>query len=92
MENVVTRDGVELRIKMLCISGLKVSESVRTDLRRALSEAIQQIAKSTDFPVLAQELVFGRLSAKLYGSVKKIGPIKRVEIRKSELKESFAQK
>ena len=91
VDDVVTRDGVEMRIKMLCISGLKVSEAVRTDIRRALSECIRQIAKSTDFPVLAQELVFGKLSAKLYNSVKKMGPIKRVEVKKSELKESFTQ-
>ncbi len=91
VDDVVTKDGVEMRIKMLCISGLRVSEAVRTDARKALSAAIKSIAKSTDFPVLVQELAFGKLSAKLYGSVKKLGPIKRVEVKKSEVKENFAQ-
>ncbi len=92
VDDVVTRDGVEMRIKMLCISGLKVSEGVRTDLRKELSAAIRAIAKSTDSSAFMQELVFGKLSAKLYNAVKKMGPIKRVEVRKSELKESFEQK
>lgn len=92
VDDVMTKDGVEMRIKMLCISGLKVSEAVRTDLRKVLSENIKAIAKSTDFPVLVQEIVFGKLSAKLYSGVKKIGPIKRVEIKKTEVKENFSQK
>ncbi len=91
VDDVVTRDGVGVRIKTICISGLKVSESVRADVRRAISQNVKAIAKSTDFPALVQEMVFGKLSAKLYNSIKKMGPIKRVEIRKSEVKESFAQ-
>ncbi|MEM4554945.1 MAG: hypothetical protein QXT25_03795 [Candidatus Anstonellaceae archaeon] len=89
VDDVVTKDGVPMRIKMLCITGLKVSESVRTDVRKALSAAIKSIASATDFPVLSQELAYGKLSSKLFNAVKKIGPIKRVEVRKSEVKESF---
>ncbi|MCX8175548.1 MAG: 30S ribosomal protein S3ae [Candidatus Micrarchaeota archaeon] len=89
IDDVVTKDGVGLRIKSLCISGLKVSESVRRDVRKALSENVKAIAKQTDFPLFVQEIVYGKLSAKLFNAVKQIGPIKRVEIRKSELKEKF---
>lgn len=90
IDDVVTKDGVALRIKSICISGVKVSEGVRADVRKALSASVKALAKATDCQNLVQELVFGKLSAKLYNSVKKIGPIKRVEIRKSELKENFA--
>ncbi len=90
IDDVVTKDGVSLRIKTICISGVKVSEAVRADVRRALSENVKAISKLTDYPTMVQEIVFGKLSAKLYNGVKKIGPIKRVEIRKSELKENFA--
>ncbi|HIH18542.1 TPA: hypothetical protein HA225_01045 [Candidatus Micrarchaeota archaeon] len=90
IDDVVTKDGVHLRIKTICISGLKVSEAVRADVRRVLSENVKAISKQTDYQTLVQEMVFGKLSAKLYNGVKKIGPIKRVEIRKSQLAESFA--
>jgi len=89
VDDVATRDGVGMRIKILCISGLKVSESVRTDLRKAISENVKAIAKATDFPQFVQEIAYGKMSAKLYNAVKKIGPIKRVEVRKSELIENF---
>jgi len=90
VDDVVTRDGVSVRIKSMCISGIKVSEGVRADVRKAISETVKSIAKNTDFPVLAQEMVFGKLSSKIFGAVKKIGPLKRVEIRKSEVLEKFA--
>jgi ribosomal protein S3AE len=50
---------------------------------------VRQLASQMDFATLAQEMVFGKLSAKLYASVKRMGPIKRVEIRKSVVKEVF---
>jgi small subunit ribosomal protein S3Ae len=68
---------------------VKVSENVRTDVRNAISEAVRQIAKQTDFATLVQEMVFGKLAAKVFASIKKIGPLKRLEVRKSEVIESF---
>lgn len=90
VDDVVTKDGVPVRIKSICISGLKVSEAVRSDVRKAISESVRALAKSMDCPMLVQEMVFGKFAAKVYGNVKKIGPIKRVEIRKSQVKETFA--
>ncbi len=89
VDDVVTKDGVGLRIKVICVSGLRVSEGVRADVRKGISEAVRALASQMDYATLVQEMVFGKLSAKIYGTVKKMGPIKRVEIRKSELKESF---
>jgi small subunit ribosomal protein S3Ae len=90
VDDVLTKDGVPFRIKTLCISGVKVSEALRRDVRRAISATVHSLAKSADSSSLVQELVFGKFSAKIFNSIKKIGPLKRVEIRKSELKESFA--
>jgi len=90
VDDVVTKDGVPVRIKSICISGLKVSEAVRSDVRRAISESVRSLAKGMYFAVLVQEMVFGKFAAKVYAGVKRIGPIKRVEIRKSQVKETFA--
>jgi len=89
VDDVRTKDGVDVRIKTICVSGLRVSEAIRTDVRRAISKSVKELAAATDFPTLVQEMVFNKLSAKIYNSIKKIGPIKRVEIRKSEVKETF---
>ncbi len=92
VDDVTTKDGVQLRIKTICVSGLKVSEGVRADVRKTISATVQALAKQTDFPTLVQEMVFGKFSAKIFNAVKKIGPLKRVEVRKSELMENFEQK
>lgn len=89
VDDVITKDGVGVRVKTICISGIKVSESVRCDARRMISEHLTAIAKEMDASTLTQEMVFGKLSAKLFNGIKKIGPIKRVEVRKSEIKETF---
>ena len=91
IDDVVTRDGVPVRIKIICVSGVKVSEGVRADVRKAISATVIQLAKQTDFPTLAQEMIFGKLSAKVFNAVKKIGPLKRIEVRKSEVLETFAK-
>ena len=92
VDDVVTRDGVPVRIKTICVSGVKVSEALRSDARRMISQTVQQLAKQLDFGTLVQEMVFGKFSAKIFNTIKKIGPLKRVEVRKSEVKESFSQK
>ncbi|MCX8198066.1 MAG: 30S ribosomal protein S3ae [Candidatus Micrarchaeota archaeon] len=91
VDDVATKDGVRIRIKTICVSGVKVSESVRTDTRKAISSAIKELAKQSEFSALVQEIVFGKFSAKVFNAIKKIGPLKRVEIRKTEVIESFAK-
>jgi len=91
VDDVTTRDGVQVRLKVMCVSGLKVSEGVRADVRKAISATVQSLVKNMDFNTLVQEMIFGKLSAKIFNSIKKIGPLKRVEIRKSEVKETFTQ-
>ena len=67
------------------LDGINIS-----DCKNYKEAYFKAIAKATEYSQLVQDIVFGKLSAKLYAGVKKIGPIKRVEIRKSELKETFA--
>jgi small subunit ribosomal protein S3Ae len=92
VDDVVTKDGVGVRVKIICVSGLRVSEGVRADVRKGISEAVKALASQMDYATLVQEMVFGKLSAKIYAHVKRMGPIKRVEVRKSELRESFEKR
>jgi small subunit ribosomal protein S3Ae len=89
VDDVTTKDGVGVRVKTICVSGLRVSEAVRADVRKGISDAVRALASQMDYATLVQEMAFGKLSAKIYAHVKKMGPIKRVEIRKSKLRESF---
>jgi ribosomal protein S3AE len=43
-----------------------------------------------DFQQLAQEIIFGKFSATLFNRLKKLCPVKRIEVRKTEIAEKFA--
>lgn len=89
VDDVVSKDGVKIRIKSVAVTAFRISESVRYDLRKAISDNIHALAKELEFNTLVQEILFGKFSAKVFSKIKNITPMRRLEIRKSELAESF---
>ncbi|MFH1306503.1 MAG: hypothetical protein ABIH83_02490 [Candidatus Micrarchaeota archaeon] len=89
IEDVKTTDGHTMRIKSVAVTAFRVSEAVRKDLRKAISQSIQSFGSELTLNTLSQEVLFGKFSAKLFGKVKNITPMRRLEIRKSQLKETF---
>jgi small subunit ribosomal protein S3Ae len=87
--DVKTIDGAQIRLKSVAVSAFKASEATRHDLRAAIEQNIKSIASQMDMNTLAQEVIFGKFSAKVFGKVKNITPMRRLEIRKSELLETF---
>ncbi|NYZ76978.1 hypothetical protein H0O02_01540 [Candidatus Micrarchaeota archaeon] len=87
---VKTKDGAEVRLKIIAVSDSKVSENTRRNLRKAIHEETKKNAEGLKFDELMQEVVYGRFSSKLFNRLKQITKMKRVEIRKSEKKEAFA--
>lgn len=88
--DVKTRDGAEVRIKINLYTARRVSEEIRRILRNEIEKEAREKATAMDFQTLLQEIVFRKFAARLYNRTKKITPIKRVEIRKTEVKETFA--
>jgi small subunit ribosomal protein S3Ae len=88
--DVKTKDGVEVRLKAVAVTGSRVSENTKRNLRALLVKEILTGASSLNFDELMQEILYGRFVSKLYNALKGITKMKRVEIKKSELKEVFA--
>lgn len=89
VDDVVTKDGAAIRIKVMALSANRVSEATRTALRHAISEEVNKLAKEMELNPLLQEILFGRFAGKLFAKVKKIAPMRRIEVRKTEVKEKF---
>jgi len=89
VENVTTTDGHTLCLKSVAITAFKVSENIRHDLRKAISENIRSLGGELNLSALSQEVIFGKFSAKVFGKIKNITPMRRLEIKKSELAETF---
>jgi len=81
-----TNDGVNVRIKAVAYSQLKLTGPTKTDIRNRMASIIKSSAENMPFSQLIQEIVFGKFSVRIFGAIKKIGPIRRVEIRKTEVK------
>jgi small subunit ribosomal protein S3Ae len=76
-------------VKVIAVTGSKVSMNTRKNLRNALVEEIKKGTDGMTYDQLLQEVLYGRLTSRLFGRLKTICPMKRVEVRKCELNESF---
>jgi len=88
--DVVTKDNMPVRVKVSLYTARKVSTPARAAVRHAERKEILERAKEMDFSTFMQEIVFGKFSSRIYKAVKRIVPVKRVEVRKTEVKETFA--
>jgi len=87
--DVKTTDGETVRVKVIAVTGAKVSENTRKNLRHALVEEVKKNGEEQKFDDLMQDLVYGRFSSKIFNRLKQITKMRRVEVRKSERKEEF---
>ena len=65
----------------------KATKKQCTALRLAMKDTLEKTTKKKLFGQLVQELAFGITSSKMFKLMKKIVPLKRVEIVKSSLVE-----
>lgn len=84
-----TKDGEDLRLKIIAVTGQRVSENTKRNIRQALvEEALKGVAEG-NFDDVMQDLLFGKFSSKIFTRLKQITRMRRVEVWKSERKELF---
>lgn len=84
-----TKDGEELRLKVIAVTGANVSENTKRNIREAIQEETKKSITDKEFNEVIQDVIFGRVSSKLYSRLKQITKMRRVEVRKSERGEIF---
>jgi len=85
--DVRTKDGIRVRIKPSALAGKRIQTSQKRAIRAILKETMEKEAKSRNFESFIKLMLDGELGREAYRLSKKIYPIKRVEIYKSELLE-----
>lgn len=86
---VKTKEDQTVYVKVIAVTGSKVSQNTKKNLRNSLVDEIKKGTDGLTYDQLMQEVLYGRLTSKLFGRLKTISPMKRVEVRKCELQETF---
>lgn len=82
---VKTKDGYVIRVKPTCFTIKRARSSQIKAIRELMIEIVKRRAAETDFENFMQEAILGRLSAAIYRQAKFIYPLRRVEIRKTQV-------
>jgi small subunit ribosomal protein S3Ae len=85
--DVTTKDGWRVRIKTMAVSEQRIQASQETAIRNIMVSETAKIASGITIGELVRLLIMGELSRAISDASKIIVPIKRIEIRRSEVLE-----
>ena len=82
---VTTKDGWGLVVKPMAVSEQRIQASQETAIRRIMDEEVRRVASESTIGEFVKMLIMGDLSRAVSDASRKIVPIKRIEIRRSEV-------
>ncbi len=80
--DVTTRDNKKLHVKAIAWTAVKVSRPKRTDMRKIMVEMITEEASKKEKDELMKDFIAGDITKKIAERLRKIAPIRRVEVAK----------
>jgi small subunit ribosomal protein S3Ae len=83
--DVTTRDGAVLRVKPFATTDKRIQNSQRKVVREAMKKTISDSAKTNTLSEFVKDILDGRVGSDIYKNCKKLYPVKRVEIYKTEV-------
>ena len=83
--DVKTRDGAILRVKPFATTDKRIQNSQRKVVREAMKKTIADSAKTNTMSEFVKDILDGRVGSDIYKNCKKLYPVKRVEIYKTEV-------
>ena len=83
--DVTTKDAWEIRVKPMGVSEQRIQASQETAIRNIMRDEIKKIASEVTIGEFVRMIIMGDLAKRVSDASKIIVPIKRIEIRKSEV-------
>ena len=83
--NVTTKDAWEIRVKPMAVSEQRIQASQETAIRAIMMEESKAAASEATIGEFVRMLIMGELAKRISDASKIIVPIKRIEIRRSEV-------
>jgi small subunit ribosomal protein S3Ae len=86
--DVRTKDGFKVRIKPMSITEQRIQAAQETAIRNIMTATLNDMAANMTISELVKAIITGDLSKELGNAAKIIIPIKRIEVRKSQVLEA----
>ncbi len=83
--DVDTRDGAKIRVKPFATTDKRIQNSQRKVVREAMKTTISNRAKHSTLSEFMKNILDGRMGSDIYKNCKKLYPVKRIEIHKTEV-------
>ncbi len=83
--NVQTSDGYRMRIKVLTVPDRRIKSSIKSGIRKAIQDHLTEKARGMVFSEYVKYILSDESIKDLTKVIKPIYPVRRIEIRKSEV-------
>ena len=84
--DIMTKDGFSYRIKTMAIADKRIQSSQEDAMRRVIGETLVAMGQEQTLSQMVKAIVSGDLAKDLARACRVVIPIKRIEIRKSEVR------
>lgn len=81
---LTTKDGRKLRVTTTCFTINRADSSQAHAIRQAITDSVKARAAELSYEQFVKEMVLGEISREVFKLVKKIHPVRRVEVIKSK--------
>ncbi|MEE8565287.1 MAG: 30S ribosomal protein S3ae [Candidatus Thermoplasmatota archaeon] len=86
--DATTRDGAVIRVKPFATTDKRIQNSQRKVVRETMKQTIYNQSKTSTLSEFIQFIIDGKLGSEVYKKCKKLYPVKRVEVNKTQVLKS----
>jgi len=90
MVDVTTNEGYKVNVHIIAITVKRAKSSQQKFIRETMGNLVQQAVDGKTFPEVVEAVISGKMASSIYHETKKIYPLKRVEIIKTQVIEEPA--
>jgi len=83
--DVTTRDGAVIRVKPFATTDKRIQNSQKKVIREAMKKTIEDQGKTGTLSEFVRDILDGKIGSDIYKNCKKLYPVKRIEIYKTEV-------
>ncbi len=82
---VETKDGYIVQVYLIALTTTRAKTSQERAIRKIMEQTVYRKAEQLNFEEFIQQAVLGKIASEVYNEAKKIHPLRKVEVYKTEL-------